>query len=309
MDSKVIECPNGRKGGTVTVTIGLVGAGRRAAHAHAPTLAGSPDVRFAGVWAPTPGPVRELADRHHVRPFDRFADLLDHCDAVAFAVPPPVQAELAAAAAQRGKSVFLERPMAGDLAGAEELVEAVQRSKVVSQIGLVWRYSTDVRRFLSTEVGRIKPVGGAGRLISGSHRPGGSVSAWRTERGVPRDQGVDLLDLLEAILGPIVGVQAHGDRRGWVGLMLDHQVGRFSEASMSATATPEIFRADVEIFGPGGGAALDCTLASGPHVYRTMYREFADAIRSGGAPALDTRHGLHLQRVIESADTDVLLGT
>jgi predicted dehydrogenase len=78
---------------------------------------------------------------------------------------------------------------------------------------------------------------------------------------------------------------------------------------MSATATPEIFRADVEIFGPGGGAALDCTRASGPHVYRTMYREFADAIRNGGAPALDARHGLHLQRVIESADTDVLLGT
>ena len=128
--------------------------------------------------------------------------------------------------------------------------------------------------------------------------------AWRSPRS-----GVDLLDLLEAILGPIVGVQAHGARRGWVGLMLDHQVGRFSEASMSATATPEIFRADVEIFGPGGGAALDCTRVSGPHVYRTMYREFADAIRGGGAPALDTRHGLHLQRVIESADTDVLLGT
>jgi predicted dehydrogenase len=293
----------------VTVTIGLVGAGQRAAQVHAPTLAGSPDLRFAGVWAPTPGPVRELAGRHHVRPFDRFADLLDHCDAVAFAVPPAVQAELAVAAAQRGRSVFLERPMAGDIAGAEELVEAVQRSKVASQMGLVWRYSTEVRRFLNTEVGRIKPHGGAGRLMAGSHRPGGSVSAWRIERGVLRDQGIDLLDLLEAMLGPIVGVQAHGERRGWVGLTLDHHVGRFSEASMSATVAPEIFRADVEIFGPGGGAALDCTRASAPHVYRTMYREFADAIVSGGAPALDARHGLHLQRVIESADTDVLLGT
>jgi predicted dehydrogenase len=292
----------------VTVAIGLVGVGRRAAQVHAPTLAGSPAVRFAGIWARTPGPVRELADRHHVRPFDRFADLLDHCDAVTFAVPPPVQAELAAVAAQRGKSVFLERPMAGDIAGAEELVEAVQRNKVASQVALAWRYSTEVRRFLNTEVRRVRPNGGAGRLVSGSHRPGGSVSAWRTERGVLRDQGVDLLDLLEAILGPIVGVQAHGGRRGWVGLMLDHQVGRFSEASMSAMVAPEVLRADVEIFGPGGGAALDCTRASGPHVYRTMYQEFADAIDSGGVPALDARHGLHLQRVIESADTDVLLG-
>ncbi|MET0494404.1 MAG: Gfo/Idh/MocA family oxidoreductase [Actinoplanes sp.] len=293
----------------MTVTIGLVGAGRRAARVHAPTLDGSPDVQFAGIWAPTPGPVRELAGRHRVRPFDRFADLLDHCDAVAFAVPPPIQAELAAAAAQRGKSVFLERPMAGDVAGAEELAEAVQRNKVISQIGLAWRYSTEVRRFLSIEVRRIRPDGGTGRLVSGSHRPGGSVSAWRTERGVLRDQGVDLLDLLEAALGPIVGVRAHGDRRGWVGLMLDHQVGRFSEASMSAAAAPEILRAEVEIFGPGGEAAMDCAQASGPHVYRAMYREFAEAIRSGRAPALDARHGLHLQRVIESAETDVILGT
>ena len=292
----------------MTVTIGLVGAGRRAARVHAPALDGSPDLHFAGIWARTPGPVRELAGRHRVRPFDRFTDLLDHCDAVAFAVPPPVQAELAAAAAQRGKPVFLERPMAGDVAGAEELAEAVQRSKVISQIGLAWRYSTEVRRFLSIEVRRVRPDGGAGRIVSGSHRHGGSVSAWRTERGVLRDQGVDLLDLLEAVLGPIVGVRAHGDRQGWVGLMLDHQSGRFSEASMSAAAAPEVLRAEVEIFGPGGGAALDCTRASGPHVYRAMYREFADAIRNGRAPALDARHGLHLQRVIESAETDVILG-
>jgi predicted dehydrogenase len=292
----------------VTVTIGLVGAGRRAAQVHAPVLADSPDLRFTGVWAPTPGPVRELADRHHVQPFERFADLLDHCDAVAFAVPPPVQAELAVTAAQRGRSVFLERPMAGDIAGAEELVEAVRRSNVVSQIGLAWRYATEVRRFLGSEVGRIKPNGGTGRLVSGGHRPG-SGGGWRVERGILHDHGLDLLDLLEAILGPIVGVQAHGDRRQWIGLMLDHRVGRFSEASMSAAAAPGVFRAEVEIFGPGGGATLDCTRVSGPPVYRTMYREFADAVRGGAAPALDARHGLHLQRVLESADTDVLLGT
>jgi predicted dehydrogenase len=80
------------------------------------------------------------------------------------------------------------------------------------------------------------------------------------------------------------------------------------EASVSAMVAPEVLRADVEIFGPGGGAALDRTRASGSHVYRTMYQEFADAIDSGGVPALDARHGLHLQRLIESADTDVLLG-
>jgi predicted dehydrogenase len=292
----------------VTLSIGLVGAGNRATQVHAPTLARRPEVRFTGVWARRLPAVRALAERHGVTAYDRFGDLLEHCDAVAFAVPPPVQAELAADAARHGKAVFLERPMAGDIAGAEQLVEAVQAAKVISQLGLAWRYAADVRRFLTTDVKRVRPDGGAGRLISGSHLPGGAVSAWRIERGVLRDQGVDLLDLLEAALGPIVGVQAHGDRGGWIGLMLDHQVGRFSEASMSATSAPGTARADVEIFGPGGSAMVDCSNASGPDAYQTMYREFADAVQGGSAPPLNANHGLHLQRVIESADTDVLLG-
>jgi predicted dehydrogenase len=275
---------------------------------HAPTLVNCPGVRFAGIWSRTPEAVRVLARRHGVPAYDRFTELLDRCDAVAFAVPPPVQAELAAAAAHRGKAVFLERPMAGDIAGAEDLTEAVQAGKVISQLGLAWRYAAQVRRFLTTEVKRIRPNGGAGRLISSSHLPGGTAAAWRVERGVLRDQGIDLLDLLEAALGPIVGVQAHGDRRGWIGLMLDHQVGRFSEASLSATSAPDIFRADVEIFGPGGAATVDCTGTSGPDVYQTMYREFAAAVQRNSAPPLDVRYGLHLQRVIEAADTDVLLG-
>jgi predicted dehydrogenase len=251
--------------------------------------------------------VRALAERHGVPACDRFTDLVDDCDAVAFAVPPPVQAELAAAAAQRGRAVFLERPMAGDLAGAEQLAEAVLIGKVVSQLGLSWRYAAHVRRFLTTDVPRIAPDGGTGRLISGGHRPR-AAAAWRVERGVLRDQGADLLDLLEAALGPIVGVQAHGDRRGGLGLLLDHQVGRASEASMSPTSAVETFRAEVEVFGPGGAAAVDCTRASAPEAYRTMYGEFVDAIRRGSAPPLDARHGLHLQRVIEAADTDAILG-
>jgi predicted dehydrogenase len=293
----------------MSVTIGLVGAGHRAAQVHAPTLAGTSGIGFAGVWSRSPEPVREIAERYGVPRFDRFAELLDRCDAVAFAVPPPVQAELAADAARRGKAIFLERPLAADIAGAEELAAAVQAHHVISQMGLAWRYGPAVRRFLSDEVKRVKPNGGSGRVISGWHRSVEATAAWRIQRGVLRDQGVDLVDLLEAALGPIVGVQAHGDRRGWLGLMLDHQVGRFSEASMSATTAPAVARAEVEIFGPGGAAVVDCTAASGPEAYRTMYAEFAEAIQQDRAPKLDVQHGLHLQRVIESAETEALRGT
>jgi hypothetical protein len=124
---------------------------------------------------------------------------------------------------------------------------------------------------------------------------------------VLRDEGADLLDLQEAALGPIVGVEAYGDPHGWIGIRLEHQVGRGSAATLSAV-TEDVFRAEVEVFGPGGEAVLDCSHASGPESYRAMYDEFVTAVHEDVAPALDANHGLHLQRVIESAETDILRG-
>jgi predicted dehydrogenase len=271
-------------------------------------LASAPDIEFAGVWALSPGPARALAARHGVQAFWEFGDLLEKCDAVAFAVPPAAQPDLAAAAVRRGRSVLLERPIAGDLAGAEELAKTVREKNVVSQIGLAWRYAAHVRHFLRTELKRVRPVSGRGRVLSDDHLDDDLAATWRIERGVLRDHGVDLLDLLEATLGPIAGIQAHGDQHGWIGLMLDHLAGHYSEASMSATVPRDTFRADVEIFGPGGAAALDCVGVVGPAAYRTMYAEFVAAVERQVTPALDVEHGLHLQRVIESADTGIVFG-
>lgn len=292
----------------MTITVGLAGAGRRAAGVHAPALASAPGIEFAGIWALSAAPARALADRHGVRAFWEFGDLLENCDAVAFAVPPAAQPDLAATAVERGRGVLLERPMAGDLAGAEELAKTVREKNVVSQIGLSWRYTAQVRHFLRTDVERVRPVSGRGRVLSDDHLDDDLAATWRIERGVLRDHGVDLLDLLEATLGPIAGVQAHGDRHGWIDITLDHLVGHGSEASMTATAPQGTLRAGVEIFGAGGTAALDCVGVVGPATYRTMYAEFAAAVQRQVTPPLDVEHGLHLQRVIESADTDIVWG-
>jgi predicted dehydrogenase len=160
----------------VTITIGLAGAGQRAAGVHAPGLASSPDARFGGVWAPRVPAARALADQHKVTAFERFDDLLDRCDAVVFAVPPAAQPELAGAAADRGKAVLLEIPIAGDLDGAQQLAEAVASAGVVSQLALTWRYASAVRRFLDTSVPQARPLGGSARLISAAFRPESGAS-------------------------------------------------------------------------------------------------------------------------------------
>jgi predicted dehydrogenase len=289
----------------VAVTIGLVGAGRRAAAIHAPAIAACAAVRFAGVWARSPDAARALARAHDVRSFDRYPHLLDACDAVAFAVPPAAQVDLAATAARRGRAVLLERPIAGDLAGAEELADAVARTRVVSQVALAWRYSAAVRRFLATGVPGTEPAGGSGRVVA---RPVVGGGPWRVEQGLLQEGGTDLLDLLDAALGPVVGVRAHGDRHGWLGLLLDHRAGRFSEASLYTTAAGGPERAGVEVFGPGGSAAVDCSRVAGPETFDAMYREFGAAVDGGRAPEVDVRHGLRLQQVIEAAESDLVGG-
>jgi predicted dehydrogenase len=290
----------------VTVTIGLAGAGRRAANVHAPALASCPGARFAGIWAPRAQAASALADKHAVAGYESFNEMLDQCDAVVFAVPPAAQPQMAGLAAARGKAVLLEIPIAGDLAGAQELAEAIGAAGVVSQVALTWRYASEIRRFLDTAVPHTRPLGGSGRLISAAFRPESSASAWRAEMGVLRNLGPHLVDMLDAALGRIGTVRAHGDPRGWVGLMLEHAHGRFSEASLTAAAQVDAARAYVEVFGGGGSAEIECEAAAGRDAFGTMFAEFAQAVAEGTPPGLDVQRGLHLQRVVEEAQTDLI---
>jgi hypothetical protein len=54
--------------------------------------------------------------------------------------------------------------------------------------------------------------------------------------------------------------------------------------------------------------AIDCTAIAGPGTFVTMIQEFAQAVARRSAPELDVRHGLRLQRVIEDADTLLVVG-
>jgi predicted dehydrogenase len=290
----------------MAVRVGLVGAGRRAHGIHAPSLARSPDVDFVGIWGRSPRMVEELATKYGVTAFDRFEDLLASCDAVDFAVPPTVQAEFAEAAAWRHKPILVEAPIAGDLAGAERLAAAVTAGGAVSALALTWRYAAAVRQFLTAEVPRTHPQGGTGKLMSSAFADGSTAAPWRKERGVLLMLGPHLIDMLDAALGPVADVRAHGDPQGWVGLQLEHAGGRFSDVSMSGTVEVEHDRADIEIFGPGGTAAIDCVGAVGPETFETMFSEFAACVTEGRSHELDIERGLHLQRVVEAAETDLL---
>src|SRR5215469_11247774 len=102
----------------MAITVGLAGAGQRATDVYAPALASCLGTEFAGIWAPREQAISPVAEKYGVTAFERFDQMLDQCDAVAFVVPPTAQPDLAGAAARRGKAVLLEVPIAADVTGA-----------------------------------------------------------------------------------------------------------------------------------------------------------------------------------------------
>ncbi|MCW2941007.1 MAG: putative oxidoreductase protein [Actinomycetia bacterium] len=285
------------------VAVGLVGAGPWAGMVHAPALAAGPDTRLAGVWARRPEASAELAAEHGAPSFADIEELFDSCEAVAFCVPPDVQAELATRAAQAGKAVLLEKPLAMDLEGARRLANAIGEAGVASQMVFTMRYTGAARAFLQ-QVRGLDAFGGYGSFVSSVLSGGPFATPWRLERGALLDLGPHMVDLLDAALGRVVGVRAHGDPLRWVGLMLEHEGGAVSEASVSMAGAGDLPPARIEVYGRHGHALLDWS-TEGDDAFATMVAEFASTVRSGGGHPLDAQHGLRIQEILASANAQL----
>lgn len=290
---------------TEPVAVGVLGAGPWASLVHAPVLAASPHTRLAGVWARRPEAAAALADKHGTRAYDSVDALFDVCDAVACCVPPDVQAELAVRAARAGKHLLLEKPIAGDLDGAVRLADAIGEAGVRSMIVLSWRYADSVRAFIE-QAATFAAFGGRGAFVSGALLGGMFATPWRLERGPLLDLGPHVIDLLDASLGTVIGVRAHGDLLGWVGLLLEHEGGAVSEASLCATSALQPHRSGVELYSASGMLEIDCASAVGPSAFSTLTEELAAMVRTGAAHQLDVRHGLHLQRILADAEAQLI---
>ena len=289
------------------LAVGLVGAGPWAGMVHAPALAAAPSARLAGVWSRTPAHAEALAAAHAVPAAPSFEALLEACEAVAFSVPPAVQAELAPRAAHAGKAVLLEKPLADDLAGAERLTEAVDEAGVASLLVLTSRFSPVVAEFLAA-ARRFDALGGRACFLSGAFLGGPFAQGWRLERGAVLDVGPHAFDLVDAALGPVVGVRALGDPLGWVSVAFAHEGGTVSDVSLCCRAGIGAGRTEVELYGPSGTLAVDAREGVGAESFLEMARRFAAA--AGGDPTaaagLDIHRGLHLQRLV--AEVEAQLG-
>jgi len=282
------------------IRVGLAGAGPWAEKAYAPMLAAGPETTLAGVWSRRAEPAAALAAAHGSVAMPTFEALLERCDAVAFAVPPDVHAELAARAARAGKHLMLDKPLALELTAARRLADAVAESGVVTQLMLTHRFRPRTEAFLE-RARELATTGARLAFLSGASLEGRYATPWRREHGALLDLGPHAFDILEAAIGPITRVVGRGDPRTWVSLACTHASGAVSEVALSGVMRLPQSVIRCELYGPHGLLEFDAVAGASDEPWSAARRAFAAAVRAGRSPALDVHRGLRLQELIDEA--------
>ncbi len=254
------------------------------------------------MWARRPEAAAQLATSYDAQHAASFDDLLAACDAVAFAVPPPVQALLAPRAAHAGKHLLLEKPLAFTLPEAEAIADAVDASGVQSLIVLRNRFTAEGRAFVAqAKAGR--PIGALASFVSGAALPGSPFATpWRVELGAMFDLAPHAIDLLDAALGPVTEITAVGDPLRWLGLTLEHEGGAVSQAALSITAPGDSPPFRIEARTEEGPVTFDGARSDDdPGVQESITSALAQAVSTGVPHPLDVHRGVFLQRCMAKA--------
>lgn len=189
--------------------VGFLGAGY-IARRHVAALSQIEGVAVVGVADPDADRAASLArELPGAVAVSSMPELLDRCDldAVYICIPPFAHGEPEMLALDRRLPMFVEKPIALDLATARAVADAVTAAGIPTAVGYHWRYLDVVAR--AQELLRERPV----RMVLGHWLTSTPGAAWWTQKarsgGQMLEQATHLVDLGRCLAGEVVDV------RGW----------------------------------------------------------------------------------------------
>ena len=281
---------------------GLVGAGPWAYDVHGPGLVAAPDVELVGVWARDPAKSAALAGVLQTASFVDPDELFDQVDAVAFAVPPDVQADLAFRAANAGKHLLLDKPVATSSGVALELADLVASSGLASVVFFTHRFDAGPADWLAAAQATDGWRGGSVTWLADLDLPENPYgrSPWRRERGALWDIGPHAVSMMAGVLGPVAAAHAVGGAGDLVHLVLRHEGGATSTATLSLFAPATAATQEVRVWGEGGVSVMPA-IADPVAAYVRATQALHAAVSGEPHPA-DVRFGARVVELLEEAD-------
>ncbi|MEU1791999.1 Gfo/Idh/MocA family oxidoreductase [Streptomyces sparsogenes] len=284
---------------------GLLGTGHWAAETQGAALAAHPEAELAGVWGRDPAKARALADRYGTRAYDRADDLIADVDAVAVALPPDIQSDLALRAARAGRHLLLDKPLAFTTEDADRLARAAEERAVASVVFFTRRFAPPVEDFLTRAAAAGGWDGGRATAFASIFRPGNPYgdSSWRRERGGLWDVGPHALSVLLPVLGPVAEVTAVDGPRGAAHVLLRHRSGAVGTLALTLDARPAAVSHTCDFYGEQGVAAVPESGITAVEAFGAAVDRLLRGARTGTADPCDVRFGREVVAILEAADT------
>jgi predicted dehydrogenase len=290
--------------------MGLIGTGWWATTVHAASLAEHSKIDFVGVWGRDPARTAELSGVCGARPYADVDQLIDDVDALSFAVPPAVQADLAVRAANRGRHLLLEKPIATSVAEARRLEDAVAASSGASIVFFTHRFMASTREWIE----RLQDRGewtSAYMDITFSSSSLETRSPWRHAHGALWDLGPHVLSVLVPLLGDVTAVVADRGRYDQVHLIMQHSEGRSSTASVTLTA-PAATGTHVSVDGAAGREVLPPPDLATPRIVAAHQAALDALLDLANQPArghaCDVHFGARVVEVLDAARRSLATG-
>lgn len=201
--------------------VAIIGLGLWGARAHLPVLAARDDVEVVAIVEPYGDEGPEVARQYGVARFERDAEALwrdpDGIDAAIIATPVDTHRDLVVSAFANGLHVLCEKPLAYDVAQAEEMHRAARESGKVAKMGFLFRFSPVVEKMkqLVDEgyIGTVQLL--ESHTVNAQFVDPARPRHWKMQRdrangGVYSEYGSHAIDLAMWFGGPIDKVVAHG---------------------------------------------------------------------------------------------------
>lgn len=257
---------------TTPLNVGISGAGT-IGRIHAEAIAGLDSARLVAIAEPREDAATAFAAEFGATAYNAFVDMLEHegLDVVIVTTPSGLHPDQVVLAAEAGKHVITEKPMAITREGLDRMIEATERAGVQFAVIFQNRLSADVMR---VRRGLERGVFGTPVLANGAmywHRTqayydanGGWRGTWALDGGgALMNQAIHTVDLLQWLMGGIRSIAAQT-------ATLAHDIETEDTASASfvfangalgsitaTTCAPRDWPIRIEIVGTRGRATLE----------------------------------------------------
>lgn len=191
------------------VRVGIAGAGIIAT-IHLPNLRQLPGVEIRAICDVDAQRAQSMAQEYGAQSYTDVQQMLAEAqlDALFVCLPPFVRGDIIERAVERGLHVYVEKPLALDLATARRTAEVVADAGVITSVGYMWRYAA-VAEQLRAVVGTQASALLFGRMLNGPPGP-----AWSFDRtlsgGLLVEFGTHMADLLRYLGGEVTAVSGFG---------------------------------------------------------------------------------------------------